>query len=220
MDLLPLEKSLGRMMSIFISSRQVIRRIQLMSQYQIGIYIFPAKCVGHVFIWIIGLTLITMCSFYKDSWQTYKGPEGETAVVDRVALSTDRNANLSITFMIRHTRRPEVTDFSLNFVILTIKCQGNVVLQVYFLCIISIRLVTNLVADMARKVFVVPLFNRKIFLSLNVGSALIWSWTLMDFQGRFYLNESSKVVSYDILVHRSPSRSWPDSTLFSGSIRQ
>ncbi|WOH04390.1 hypothetical protein DCAR_0623799 [Daucus carota subsp. sativus] len=49
-------------------------------------------------------------SFYKDSWQTYKGPEGETAVVDRVALSTDRNANLSITFMIRHTRRPEVGD--------------------------------------------------------------------------------------------------------------
>ncbi|XP_074347790.1 DNA-directed RNA polymerase III subunit 2-like [Apium graveolens] len=48
--------------------------------------------------------------FYKDSWQTYKGIEGETAVVDRVALSTDRNDNLSISFMIRQTRRPEVGD--------------------------------------------------------------------------------------------------------------
>ena len=128
MDLLPLEKSLGRMMSIFISSRLVIRKIQLMSQYQIGIFVFSAICVGHVFIWMVGLTIITMCSFYKDSWQTYKGPEGETAVVDRVALSTDRNANLSITFMIRHTRRPEVTDFSLSFVILIIHSQRNMVL--------------------------------------------------------------------------------------------
>ncbi|KAK1372477.1 hypothetical protein POM88_028670 [Heracleum sosnowskyi] len=50
-------------------------------------------------------------SFYKDSWQTYsKGIEGETTVMDRVALSTDRNDNLSITFMIRHTHRPEVGD--------------------------------------------------------------------------------------------------------------
>ncbi|PIN14066.1 RNA polymerase III, second largest subunit [Handroanthus impetiginosus] len=49
-------------------------------------------------------------SAYKPSRQTYKGPEGETAVVDRVALCSDRNNNLCIKFMIRHTRRPEVGD--------------------------------------------------------------------------------------------------------------
>lgn len=47
---------------------------------------------------------------YKQSRQTYKGPEGETAVVDRVALCSDKNNNLCIKFMIRHTRRPEVGD--------------------------------------------------------------------------------------------------------------
>ncbi|KAA8519299.1 hypothetical protein F0562_013555 [Nyssa sinensis] len=49
-------------------------------------------------------------SAYKPSKQTYKGPEGETAVVDRVALFSDKNNNLCIKFMIRHTRRPEVGD--------------------------------------------------------------------------------------------------------------
>ncbi|XP_060177518.1 DNA-directed RNA polymerase III subunit 2-like [Lycium barbarum] len=49
-------------------------------------------------------------SAYKPSRQTYKGPEGETAVVDRVALHSDENNNLSIKFMIRHTRRPEIGD--------------------------------------------------------------------------------------------------------------
>ncbi|XP_052171977.1 DNA-directed RNA polymerase III subunit 2 isoform X1 [Diospyros lotus] len=49
-------------------------------------------------------------SQYKPSRQTYKGPEGETAVVDRVALCSDKNNNLCIKFMIRHTRRPEVGD--------------------------------------------------------------------------------------------------------------
>lgn len=49
-------------------------------------------------------------SAYKPSRQTYKGPDGETAVVDRVALCTDKNKNLCIKFMIRHTRRPEVGD--------------------------------------------------------------------------------------------------------------
>lgn len=47
---------------------------------------------------------------YKPSRQTYKGPEGETAVVDRVSLCSDKNNNLCIKFMIRHTRRPEVGD--------------------------------------------------------------------------------------------------------------
>ncbi|KAK6163105.1 hypothetical protein DH2020_002946 [Rehmannia glutinosa] len=49
-------------------------------------------------------------SAYTSSKQTYKGPEGETPVVDRVVLSSDRNNNLCIKFMIRHTRRPEVGD--------------------------------------------------------------------------------------------------------------
>ncbi|PHU06025.1 DNA-directed RNA polymerase III subunit RPC2 [Capsicum chinense] len=49
-------------------------------------------------------------SAYKPSRQTYKGPEGETAVIDRVALYYDRNNNLSIKFMIHHTRRPEIGD--------------------------------------------------------------------------------------------------------------
>ncbi|KAL0397379.1 UNVERIFIED_CONTAM: DNA-directed RNA polymerase III subunit [Sesamum calycinum] len=49
-------------------------------------------------------------SAYKPSRQTYKGPEGETPVVDRVALCSDRNNNLCIKFMIRHTRRPELGD--------------------------------------------------------------------------------------------------------------
>lgn len=49
-------------------------------------------------------------SAYKPSRQTYKGPEGETPVVDRVSLCSDKNNNLCIKFMIRHTRRPEVGD--------------------------------------------------------------------------------------------------------------
>lgn len=47
-------------------------------------------------------------SQYKSSKQTYKGVEGETPVVDRVALCSDRNNNMCVKFMIRHTRRPEV----------------------------------------------------------------------------------------------------------------
>ncbi|GMI70063.1 nuclear RNA polymerase C2 [Hibiscus trionum] len=49
-------------------------------------------------------------SAYKSAKQVYKGPEGESCVVDRVALSTDRNGNPSIRFLIRHTRRPELGD--------------------------------------------------------------------------------------------------------------
>ncbi|XP_059456105.1 DNA-directed RNA polymerase III subunit 2 isoform X1 [Corylus avellana] len=47
---------------------------------------------------------------YRPSYQTYKGIEGESCVVDRVALFNDRNNNLSIKFSIRQTRRPEVGD--------------------------------------------------------------------------------------------------------------
>ncbi|EPS66119.1 hypothetical protein M569_08657, partial [Genlisea aurea] len=49
-------------------------------------------------------------SAYKPSRQTYKGPETETAVVDRVMLFSDKNNNLIIKTMIRQTRRPEVGD--------------------------------------------------------------------------------------------------------------
>ncbi|PHU06007.1 DNA-directed RNA polymerase III subunit RPC2 [Capsicum chinense] len=47
---------------------------------------------------------------YKPSRQTYEGTEGELAVVDRVSLHSDENNNLSIKFMIRDTRRPEIGD--------------------------------------------------------------------------------------------------------------
>ncbi|KAL5706643.1 DNA-directed RNA polymerase [Ranunculus cassubicifolius] len=49
-------------------------------------------------------------SAYKPSFQTYKGPKGETAVVDRVALMPDKDQNLCFKFIIRHTRRPELGD--------------------------------------------------------------------------------------------------------------
>ncbi|KAJ0673257.1 putative DNA-directed RNA polymerase [Helianthus annuus] len=42
--------------------------------------------------------------------ETYKGAEGEPAVVDRLALCSDKKQNLIVKFMIRHTRRPEVGD--------------------------------------------------------------------------------------------------------------
>lgn len=49
-------------------------------------------------------------SHFRPTRQTYKGPEGEACVVDRVALSSDKNNNLVIKYLIRHTRRPEVGD--------------------------------------------------------------------------------------------------------------
>ncbi|KAG9137414.1 hypothetical protein Leryth_021169 [Lithospermum erythrorhizon] len=49
-------------------------------------------------------------SDYKNTRQSYKGSEGETGAVDRVALCSDRSGNMSIQFMIRQTRRPEVGD--------------------------------------------------------------------------------------------------------------
>jgi DNA-directed RNA polymerase III subunit RPC2 len=54
------------------------------------------------------LTLVFKSRAYRPSCQTYKGIEGESCVVDRVALFNDRNDNISIKFLIRHTRRPEV----------------------------------------------------------------------------------------------------------------
>ncbi|KAL6575921.1 DNA-directed RNA polymerase III subunit 2 [Orobanche hederae] len=49
-------------------------------------------------------------SLYNDTPLRYSGDKGETAVVDRVVLTSDRNNNLCVKFMIRHTRRPEVGD--------------------------------------------------------------------------------------------------------------
>ncbi|KAF8049674.1 hypothetical protein N665_0012s0274 [Sinapis alba] len=47
---------------------------------------------------------------YRPAREYFKGPEGETQVVDRVALCSDKNGNLCIKYIIRHTRRPELGD--------------------------------------------------------------------------------------------------------------
>ncbi|KAJ6969516.1 LOW QUALITY PROTEIN: DNA-directed RNA polymerase III subunit 2 isoform X1 [Populus alba x Populus x berolinensis] len=47
---------------------------------------------------------------YRPCAQIFKGTEGESCVVDRVALCSDKNNNLCIKYKIRHTRRPEVGD--------------------------------------------------------------------------------------------------------------
>ncbi|KAH7511477.1 hypothetical protein FEM48_ZijujUnG0008700 [Ziziphus jujuba var. spinosa] len=47
---------------------------------------------------------------FKFAPQTFKGPIGESSVVDKVALFTDKNHNMCIKYLIRHTRRPEVVD--------------------------------------------------------------------------------------------------------------
>lgn len=54
-----------------------------------------------------------MSSAYRPARQTFKGHGGE--VVDRVVLSSDKDNNMCIKFLIRHTRRPEV--MSLGFLL-------------------------------------------------------------------------------------------------------
>ncbi|XP_050380845.1 DNA-directed RNA polymerase III subunit 2 isoform X2 [Argentina anserina] len=49
-------------------------------------------------------------SEYRTSLQKYKGPDGESCVVDKVALFSDTHNNLCVKLLIRHTRRPEVGD--------------------------------------------------------------------------------------------------------------
>ncbi|KAL1218047.1 DNA-directed RNA polymerase III subunit 2 [Cardamine amara subsp. amara] len=49
-------------------------------------------------------------SQYRPAREYFKGPEGETQVVDRVALCSDKNGQLCIKYIIRHTRRPELGD--------------------------------------------------------------------------------------------------------------
>ncbi|CAM6092659.1 unnamed protein product [Calypogeia fissa] len=49
-------------------------------------------------------------SAYKPTPQTYKGPPGECAVVDRVLLTSNDENHFMIKALIRHTRRPEIGD--------------------------------------------------------------------------------------------------------------
>lgn len=110
-------------------------------------------------------------SAYKPSRQTYKGPEGETPVVDRVSLFSDKNNNLCIKFMIRHTRRPEVR-IHIQLVRMQFFCLCHCILSKLGSSFLP-RLVTSLVADMVKKEFVAQLFNRKISHFLNVAYVLI-----------------------------------------------
>ena len=48
-------------------------------------------------------------SAYRSNAQSFKGNGGE--VVDRVVLCSDKDNNMCIKFLIRHTRRPEVKCF-------------------------------------------------------------------------------------------------------------
>ena len=52
----------------------------------------------------------SISSRYRPIKSTYKGSEGETCVVDRVALCSDKDGNSRIKFIIRQTRRPEVIE--------------------------------------------------------------------------------------------------------------
>ncbi|EOA12810.1 hypothetical protein CARUB_v10025768mg [Capsella rubella] len=49
-------------------------------------------------------------SQYRPAREYFKGPEGETQVVDRVALCSNKHDHLCIKYIIRHTRRPELGD--------------------------------------------------------------------------------------------------------------
>ena len=52
----------------------------------------------------------TQDSFYKPTPQYYKGPPGETGVVDKVLLTSNEENHFLVKALIRHTRRPEVGD--------------------------------------------------------------------------------------------------------------
>eukprot|EP00897_Mesotaenium_endlicherianum_P004680 jgi/Mesen1/423/ME000100S10653 len=53
---------------------------------------------------------IAKSSFYKNTPMTYKGPPGETAVVDKVLLTANDDHQFVVKCLVRHTRRPEVGD--------------------------------------------------------------------------------------------------------------
>lgn len=97
---------------------------------------------------------IVLSSKYRPTRQTYKGPEGETCVVDRVALCSDKNNSLCIKFLIRHTRRPEVRIFWLGCELMFLYRYVKLLVTLYFTNML--RLVTNLAVDTARKVCVEP----------------------------------------------------------------
>lgn len=76
--------------------------------------------------------------------------------MDRVALCSDRNNNLSVKLMVRHTRRPEVSVH--DFIIFFFFVKNVYFVVSFFGCVndmhIPIRLVTNLVVDMVKNLFV------------------------------------------------------------------
>ena len=49
-------------------------------------------------------------SFYRPTAQSYKGPQGESCVVDKVMLTTSDEGQFNVKCLVRHTRRPEVGD--------------------------------------------------------------------------------------------------------------
>ncbi|CAI5930828.1 unnamed protein product [Closterium sp. NIES-64] len=49
-------------------------------------------------------------TFYKPTPSSYKGPPGETAVVDKVLLTSNEENHFVIKCLVRHTRRPELGD--------------------------------------------------------------------------------------------------------------
>ena len=48
--------------------------------------------------------------FYRSSAQSYKGPAGESCVVDKVMLTMTDEGQFNVKTLVRHTRRPEVGD--------------------------------------------------------------------------------------------------------------
>ena len=48
--------------------------------------------------------------FYKPTPSKYRGPPGETAVVDKVLLTSNDESTHIVKTLVRHTRRPEVGD--------------------------------------------------------------------------------------------------------------
>lgn len=49
-------------------------------------------------------------SFYRPTAQSYKGPAGESCVVDKVMLTMSDEGQFNVKCLVRHTRRPEVGD--------------------------------------------------------------------------------------------------------------
>lgn len=90
------------------------------------VYSLNFNLVVFSFLASLFLTCILISRKYRPCAQIFKGTEGESCVVDRVALCSDKNNNLCIKYKIRHTRRPEVQNvFCLNV--------GNMFLQLEFM---------------------------------------------------------------------------------------